>query len=166
MTTSTLSKLDTLTVADCRAVIDSTLASFKDSLAFTDEEIQVIAYSTLNNIQLRDYLLGAPASYDLEKCASYIYSVIAHAKNLELETYPLETILAQFLFEQGDQAKAIVMLIAGSSKGYSLARLLSRVMISGANPTIFETMRAELHPKVVDNLADDADKLANEALRG
>jgi hypothetical protein len=165
MSTSTLSKLDTLTVAECKAVIDSTLESFKESLTFTNEEIEVITYSVLNNIQLRDYLLGAPYDHDLDKCASYIYDVIAHAKSLELETYPLETILAQFKYEQGDSASAVIHLLAGTSRKYSLARLLSRVMVSGANPAIFEAMRKELHPKVVKNLIEDSNELANEENR-
>jgi hypothetical protein len=169
MSTATAINYDSLTTQECKDAIDRILKSnitAEDKWLIANEDIRIAQYAVMNNIQLRDYLLSAPFSHSLSRCITAIEKIVDACKDMELETYPFETILAQFLFERGEQSKAIVMLIAGTSREYSLARLLSRVMMSGANPSIFIAMRKELHPKVVENLIEDADKVANEANRG
>jgi hypothetical protein len=169
MTTATAINLDQLTTQEARdtllTVLDENDLNAK-GLMISNTEAKVIQYAVANNIQFRDYVLGLPIECGLDNASAFIYDLIATCKELELETYQLETIYAQFKYEQGDSATAIMLLGAGMAKEYSLARLLTRVMVSGATPLIFSAMRAELHPKVVTNLEEDSDKLVNEALRG
>jgi hypothetical protein len=165
MTTSTTINLDTLTTSECKEAIDRIFTSAQTSNGnwlMSNEDVIVAHYGVMNNIQLRDYLLGAPYSHSLSRSIEGMEIIIERCKNKELETYQLETILAQFLYERGEAMKALGMLREGNAKDYSLARLLTRVMARGIAPEAFHAMRKELHPKVVQGLESELNLLANE----
>ena len=168
MTTSTATNYDALTTQECKSAIDRIFASSITSNGewlMSNEDVLITHYGVMNNIQLRDYLMGAPSVYSLDHSITAIANIVnvCHAK--ELDSYAFNTVSASFYFEQGNKAQALLMLSEALGKDYSLAKLISRVILGGAPSNIFGAMRAELHSKVVDNLADDADKLANEANR-
>jgi hypothetical protein len=128
----------------------------------SSEDVLIAHYGVMNNIQLRDYLMGAPSVYSLDHCITAIAKIVNVCHSREIESYAFNTVGASFQYEAGNTAQALLMLSEALAKDYSLAKLIARVITSGAPKNLFASMRGELHAKVVDNLADDADKLANE----
>lgn len=168
MNTATAINLDQLTTQECKDAIDrifnSSITSNSEWL-IDKEDVLIAQYGVINNIQLRDYLMGTPLTYSLDHCITALAKIVNVCHSLELASYPFNTVSASFHFEQGNRAQALLMISEALTHDYSLARLLSRVFTYDAPSSIFTSMRAELHSKVVDNLADDADKLANDSLR-
>jgi len=165
MSTATAINLDTLTTNECKEAIDRIFASAQTSdgnWLMNKDDVVIAHYGIMNNLQLRDYIMGAPLIYSLDHCITAIAKIVnvCHAK--ELDSYAFNTIGASFQYEAGNTGQALVMLSEALPKQYSLAMLIARVITSGAPINLFATMRAELHAKVVDNLADNCDKLANE----
>ena len=66
---------------------------------------------------------------------------------------------SQVRFEQGVTPEAI-MLLTNSDSEYPLAKLLQRVYAAGWEPKSFASMRAELHPKVVEGIFQLHPKMA------
>jgi hypothetical protein len=126
------------------------------------DDVVIAHYGVMNNLQLRDYLMGAPTAYPLDHCITAISKIVNVCNDKELDSYAFDTVSASFHFEQGNKAQALLMLSVALHKDYSLAKLIARVILGGAPSNLLAAMRAELHSKVVDNLADDSDKLANE----
>jgi hypothetical protein len=169
VTTATATNLDSLTTQECKSAIDRIFSSSITSNGewlMSSEDVLIAHYGVMNNIQLRDYLMGAPSVYSLDHCVTAIAKIVNVCHSKELDSYAFNTVGASFYFELGNKAQALLMLSEALDKDYSLAKLIARVIVSGAPFNIFSAMRAELHSKVVDNLADDADKLANESNRG
>lgn len=166
MTTSTAISTDSLTVKECQEAIDrifnSSITS-ENKWLVNKEDIQIAQYGVLNNIHLRDYLMGLPSKYTLEHCVDTLAKIVNVCNKLELEQYPFNVVAGSFHYELGNRAQAILLLSVGLEKQYSLALLLSRVFLANAPTYILSAMRSELHSKVIQQLEDDADKLANEA---
>ena len=119
--------------------------SFKEEYSI-ETTAKVLHY--LTDIQVRDFALG---SLDPAKATHQIplleYLVEQAPTDSEFINAPA-CLLAQLLYEQGDTANAVLMLI-NAQTDYSLALLLMRVFRSGWEPKSFAKMREELHPKVV-----------------
>lgn len=168
MTTITVYELPTLTTQECKDAIDRI---FNSSITSNGEwlidngDVRIANYGVLNNIQLRDYLMGAPLTYSLDHCITALAKIVNVCHKLELVSYPFNTVSASFHYEQGNRAQALLMISEALIHNYSLALLLSRIFTFNSPATIFSAMRGDLHSKVVENLEDDADNLANEALR-
>jgi hypothetical protein len=165
MSTATAINLDSLTTQECKSAIDRIFASAQTSSGqwlMNKEDVLIAHYGVMNNIQLRDYLMGAPSVYSLDHCITAIAKIVNVCNERELDSYAFDTVGASFYFEQGNKAQALLMLSVALEKDYSLAKLIARVILGGAPSNIFGAMRAELHSKVVDNLADTANELANE----
>jgi hypothetical protein len=165
MNTATAINYEALTTTECKDAIDRILNSnmtSSDKWLISNEDIRLATYGIINNLQLRDYLLGAPYSHSLSRSIEGIKEIIERCDHLGIETYQLQTILASLYYERGDTADALLMVSAGLQNNYSLARLLSRVIVSGWDRKALATMRKELHPKVVEELVNTGDLLANE----
>lgn len=169
MSTATAINFDSLTTQECKSAIDRIFSSSITSNGewlMSGEDVLIAHYGVMNNIQLRDYLMGAPTVYSLDHCITAIAKIVNVCNAKELDSYAFNTVGASFYFELDNKAQALLMLSVALEKDYSLAKLIARVILGGAPSNIFGAMRAELHSKVVDNLADDSDKLANESNRG
>lgn len=168
MTIATALDLDQLTTQEGKDAIDrifnSSIASNGEWL-MNKEDVLIAQYGVINNIQLRDYLMGAPLTYSLDHCITALAKIVNVCHKLELVSYPFNTVSASFYYEQGNRAQALLMISEALTHNYSLALLLSRIFTFNSPATIFSAMRGDLHSKVVENLEDDASKLANEALR-
>lgn len=167
--TTTAINLDQLTTQECKDAIDRIFSSSITSNGewlINKEDIQIAHYGVMNNIQLRDYLMGAPLEYNLDHCVTALAKIVNVCHSLDLDSYPFNTVSASFYYEAGNKAQAILLISEALKHDYSLAKLLSRGFTLGYPANIFAKMRVELHSKVVKNLADDADKLANESARG
>ena len=111
-------------------------------------ETAALVLHYLTDIQVRDFALGSldPAKAE-QQIALLEYLVEQAPTDSEFINAPA-CLLAQLLYEQGDTANAVLMLI-NAQTDYSLALLLVRVFRSGWEPKSFAKMREELHPKVV-----------------
>lgn len=169
MTTATVNTLHTLNTQECKDAIDRI---FNSSITSNGEwlidksDARIAQYGVINNFQLRDYLMGAPSVYSLDHCITALAKIVNICHALELASYPFNTVSASFHYEQGNRAQALLMISEALIHDYSLARLLSRIFTFNSPASVFAKMRVDLHAKVVENLADDANELANEALRG
>lgn len=120
--------------------------SFTQEIASMETAALVLHY--LTDIQVRDFALGLldPAKAK-QQVPMLEYLVEQAPTDSEFINAPA-CLLAQLLYEQGDTANAVLMLI-NAQTDYSLALLLVRVFRAGWEPKSFAKMRKELHPQVV-----------------
>lgn len=182
MTIATDLNLDTITTSEAKLTLDKVIkqiasnCSFDithsnelsgtidefNSLLIASDDIAIIADALENNIQLRDYLMGLTSDGLSVECVTNILRVLVALLHIaQLPAYPIETVLASYMYRLGD-SDAPLMLTNGLSRGYSLANILQRVMINQLNPAQFERMAEELHPRIVAELTRTSELLANE----
>ena len=111
-------------------------------------ETTALVLHYLTDIQVRDFALGLLDPAKAEQQVSMLEYLVEQAPTDSEFINAPACLLAQFLYEQGDTANAVLMLI-NAQTDYSLALLLMRVFRSGWEPKSFAKMREELHPQVV-----------------
>jgi hypothetical protein len=136
-----------------------------ESLLIAYDDVAIIAYALEHNLQLRDYLMGLTSDgLSVEIVTNILRVLVALFHNAQFPAYPIETVLASYMYRLGD-SDAPLMLTNGLSRGYSLANILQRVMINQLNPAEFARLANELHGKVIAELTRTSELLANEANR-
>jgi hypothetical protein len=100
----------------------------------------------------------------VESVANILRVMVVLIKQEELPAYPVETVLASYMYRLGD-SDALLMLASGLSRNYSLATLLQRVFNAGWSADSFAKMANELHHKVCDELTRTQELAVNEANR-
>jgi hypothetical protein len=185
MSTATAINLEDMTTGEAKLTLDKVIkqiatndtfvidnakdiseANYDYSTVISREDLTIIAYALENNLQLRDYLMGLTRDgLSVESVTGIVRVLSALVKCAELPAYPIETVLASYMYRLGDSAGALVMLANGISRDYPLAKLLLRIFNAGLAPDIFATMSQELHGKVVEELTRTQELPANEANR-
>ena len=160
--------LDIITTSEAKLTLDkviSQIAHQTGEINISSDDIAIIAYALENNIQLRDYLMGLTSDgLSVESVTNILRVLMVLIKGAELPAYPIETVLASYMYRLGD-SDAPLMLTNGLSRGYYLANILQRVMINQLNPAEFARMANELHGKVIAELTRTSELLVNEANR-
>jgi hypothetical protein len=160
--------LDIITTSEAKLTLDKVInqiAHQTGEINIASDDVAIIAYALENNIQLRDYLMGLTSDgLSVESVTNILRVLMVLVKSAELPAYPIETVLASYMYRLGD-SDAPLMLTNGLSRGYSLANILQRVMINQLNPAEFARMANELHGKVIAELTRTSELLANEANR-
>lgn len=177
--------LDALTTSEAKLTLDKVISIIADgssfdisysnnlsgtidefnSLLIAYDDLSIIAYALENNIQLRDYLMGLTSDgLSVESVTNILRVLMVLVKSAELPAYPVETVLASYMYRLGD-SDALSMLASGLARDYNLAKLLYRVMNSGWSPAQFTTMSDNLHNKVCEELTRTSELLANELAR-
>lgn len=146
-----------ITVKEGLESIHTAFASFMDG-TLTREQADQVGYVVLNEIQLRDYLMGFASEKGIEYVGGFLESLLSDI-NTEY-AHPLLTILATTYLEVGEREQAWLALEESGklNSEYSLTHLIKRVYLSGSDFG-FPTMRAELHPKVKETLDEMSDKV-------
>jgi hypothetical protein len=170
MDTATAINLEDMTTGEAKLTLDKVIKQIaqheSEELLVAHEDIVIIAYALENNLQLRDYLMGLTRDgLSVESVANILRVLLVLIKSAQLPAYPIETVLASYMYRLGDSAGALVMLANGISRDYPLAKLLLRVFDQGLAPNSFATMSQELHGKVVEELTRTQELPANEANR-
>jgi hypothetical protein len=169
MTTATALDLDSITTGDAKLTLDKVIKQIAEQtgeILVASDDVKIVAYALENNLQLRDYLMGLTNDgLSVESVANILRVMVVLIKQEELPAYPVQTVLASYMYRLGESKLANGLLSSGLEKDYSLAKLLSRVFIAGWPADSFATMANDLHAKVVQNIEDDSDKLVNEANR-
>jgi len=165
MNIATEINLDLITIGEAKLTLDkviSQIAHQTGEINIASDDVAIVAYALENNIQLRDYLMGLTSDgLSVESVTNILRVLMVLVKSAELPAYPIETVLASYMYRLGD-SDAPLMLTNGLSRGYSLARILQRVMINQLNPAEFARMANELHGKVIAELTRTQELLISE----
>jgi hypothetical protein len=169
MTTATALDLESMTTGEAKLTLDKVIKQIAEQtgeINIASDDVAIIAYALENNLQLRDYLMGLTSDgLSVESVTNILRVLMVLIKGAELPAYPIETVLASYMYRLGDSAGALVMLANGISRDYSLAKLLLRVFNAGLAPNSFSIMAQELHGKVMEELTRTQELPANEANR-
>jgi Domain of unknown function (DUF4192) len=117
-----------------------------------DRQAVVEVFAALADIQVRDFAIGAHGQELLLTHWSMWRWLLRMAP--EANVAPVSSIFAILSYERGDGAlahRALDRALANDSQ-YSLALLLRRTFSAGWPPEAFSKMRAELHPKIRDEI--------------
>ena len=170
MTTATAPALhlDAITTGDAKMTLDRVIKQIAEQtgeILVASDDVKIIAYALENNLQLRDYLLGLTSDgLSVESVANILRVLVVLIKQEELPAYPVETVLASYMYRLGD-SDASLMLASGLVRSYSPALLLQRVFNAGWSADSFAKMSEELHHKVCDELTRTQELAVNEANR-
>lgn len=147
----------TITTGEAVALINDSILDFEDGLS--SETISKIIFAINNEIQIRDYLLGLPSTFDMDTCKAFIAYIAESVDGAE--RYSLETILSAYCYETEDIDVSMELLASALDikSEYPLALLIERVIKAQWPSSAFTQMRMELHPKVVESIEEIKDQL-------
>lgn len=133
-----------------RQVCEIITNSLNNDIPLDNEELEAVINGVNADIQIRDWLLGLPNTWSLEDGIKLMQHLAIHAPAEDLA--PFVTIQAVYQAELGDKEKANYLLdyALKLSPDYSLAGLVKTVLLKGLDGSMFKSMRAELHPRVVE----------------
>lgn len=149
------------TVKEAKTIIDNNFKRYMDGQFISPLSLDIIGYSVANDLQIRDYLLGYGLECgDLNNAIGYIGHLIEQGIS-EQNRHAFYTVLSALHFMASDRDLAQLALSeAVALKGdYALATLLTRVYNAGWDTQAFHAMTHELHPMVLKNLENDAEKV-------
>lgn len=124
-------------------------------------DLDVIGYAVANDVQLRDYLLGyALEAGDIKTAIGYINHLMEQGIH-EHNRHAFYTVLCALHLQNDDRDMATLALDEAKAlePNYALTLLLNRVLVAGWATPAFRAMTHELHPLVLQNLVNDADKV-------
>lgn len=139
---------------------DTLISQFTANAPLDSNLVETIVKASNADVNFRDYILGAPV-LDLGHAKAIEFVTALLPLMAEAERVPFYTILASFYYETGDKELATASLHTAQALDpkYSLAQLLTRVMNAGYPAEMLSTMRTEIHPKVVETLVSEADRV-------
>lgn len=149
------------TVRQGKLAIDEAFNRYMDGKVIDPLALDVIGYAVANDVQLRDYLLGYGLECgDLKNAIGYINHLMEQGIS-EHNRHAFYTVLATLHLQNDDRDLAQLALneAVALKPNYPLTNLLVRVLGSGWSTTAFRAMTYELHPKVLENLINDSDKV-------
>jgi hypothetical protein len=149
------------TVRQGKLAIDEAFNRYMDGKVIDPLALDVIGYAVANDVQLRDYLLGYGLECgDIKNAIGYINHLIEQGIQ-EGNRHAFYTVLATLHLQNDDRELAQLALdeAIALKPNYALTTLLVRVLGSGWSTPAFRAMTYELHPKVLQNLVDDEDKV-------
>ena len=144
-----------ITYGSAVEAIDALMLEHVNNAPLSADLAEVVAFAVNNDLQVRDYILGLlPDVLTAQGAISFVSDLLPLVA--EADRVPFYSVLSAFYSEAGDNDLAHASLFTAQSLNpdYSLAKLLSRVLASGM-PMDFASMRAELHPKVVETLTEN-----------
>lgn len=149
------------TVKEAKQVIDNNYQRFMDGQYIDPLALDIIGYSVANELQLRDYLLGYSIETGANDLATMYVAHLIEQGVSEQYRHALYTVLSALYFMQGDKELAYLALeeARALSPNYPLLMLLARVYGAGWSVEAFESMTQELHPKVLAEIAEIADRV-------
>lgn len=153
MTTATASPI--VTIKKVKDLIDVSIGEFiahDQDYCIDEDDFQSIVLGVNSDLDLRDYVLGLPVDHDIELVRGWISFFIQEISEDDDQRVPFHTIFSALSYEINDPTRALAYLSLGLQKDYPLANLLSRVYSAGWPSGALASMRAELHPKVVESL--------------
>ena len=130
------------------SLVDGFFMSFSGE---ADDETVTDVLHYLTDIQVRDYALGILPKYDLKRTMSALQYLLDKAPTDTAFISAPASLLATYLFEQGDTASALVTL-SNAQQHYSYAMLLRHVIQAGWASSSFAALRESTHDNVVNGI--------------
>ena len=146
--------METVVINKAYANLRSALDDVRDEKAIEPSVFLTIASDTEKDVQLRDYLLGAPNDYGMDVCFRFICQLIsADGMSKEIAT-PFLTVLSAYFYEMGDKemAWATITEVLIFAPNYNLARQFKELFEKNRPTDFFQNLRNDLHAKVVSGL--------------
>lgn len=111
----------------------------------TADHIAKVAVATMNNIQVRDLLMGLHSEFRLNLVGTYLEILVA--TTVKSDSVALATVISQYYYidNEIEQAKDLIKSILSEYPDYSLAKLLNRVFDGAMPPSGMAAMATELH---------------------
>ena len=135
-------------------LVEQYLTTYPNS-TLTDDETAALIFALNTDLQVRDYAMGMNKATD-----NHYQAWLTLTNRAPIKYKSAQACLAsQVRYEQGITPDAI-MLLANAKETYPLAKLLTRAYVAGWEPKSFASMRAELHPKVVEGIFQLHPKMA------
>ena len=146
-----------ITVGQAVALINNSIIDFQDGLS--PDILSKITYAVNNELQVRDYLIGLPATFPMDTCKSFL-TYLSDSVD-ESERYAYLTVNSMYYYETENNDIAILLLATAQNinSEYPLAGLISRVMQAGWPSETLSKMRNELHEQVLDKISEMQDNL-------
>ena len=118
------------------------------TIGMTSDNLADIGYAVSHNKVVRDYLLGFPLHYGMEKSADYVRYLIQRVSQDERAGF--YSVLSAYEYEQENKPRAFELLALALEidPEYAFAHLLARVFRAGWAGGELASMRSELDPQV------------------
>lgn len=145
----------TLTRKEAIDTIEFAYSQFFSDLPIKDGEIQTIAYAVNNDLQIRDFVLGLPATYGMFNSIDFVNYLVSRVE--EKDSFAFNTVLALYNIEIENFYKASELLTKSEdvNPGYNLTKLAKRIISAGWEGSALTTMRNELHKQVLEIILDE-----------
>lgn len=145
-----------ITVSEAITLINESVLDFQDGLS--KDTLDKIIFAVNNELQVRDYLMGLPNTFPMDTCKAFLAYISESVDGAD--RYSVDTVLSAYFYETEDMFDSLTYLSSALDikSGYPLANLLQRVMSAGWPSESFVQMRNELHPKVLEEIAEIADQ--------
>lgn len=150
---------ENLTVGRGVESINALVNSFMDGQELAPEMIADMAEVVSADVSVRDLLLGLPLTLSVKDSIRFAETILPLVE--EKHRTPFFTVLSAYHYENGDTPSAFLALLEAQklNSDYSLATLLDRVFRAGWPVESFASMRNELHPKVLIDMAERQDEV-------
>ena len=128
------------------------------------EEFDKIVFAVNNDTQVRDFMLGLPQYFDMQKVISFVCHM--YNETPRGDDIPFIAIGAALAYEveAKDEFYSAMGYVAVHAPNYSLGKLLSRIARSDWPSNGLTEMRKELHKKVSEACyGDEAQKLIEQS---
>jgi hypothetical protein len=147
----------TLTRGEALNTVDFAIEQFVNDMHIKQGEIETITYAVNNDLQIRDYLLGLPAEFNIQTCIDFVGYLAS--KTNGSESYAYETILAMYNLELGnvELAENLLAIAENFNPNYNLMKLVKRIISADWPPSALTKMRDELHLSVLNGIKEDSD---------
>lgn len=152
---TTISAPAIVTIKQVKDLIDTSIGEFiahDQDYCIDEDDFKSIVLGVNSDLDLRDYVMGLPLDHNIELVRGWISFFIGEFAEDDDQRVPFHTIFSALSYEMNDLVRTNAYLSLGLQKDYPLANLLSRVYSAGWPSGALATMRAELHPKVVESL--------------
>ena len=136
------------------ATIQAVRSEIDHAIAGNSYDANLIGYGSLNNVTLRDYIIGLRADYPVADVRNLVANLIAEAD--EQYKHVFRAVYATYA-ETIEEAIASLDQAYLADPGYSLTNLLMRMSKTPFfNDEVWQTYADQLHAKVKEELDENA----------
>lgn len=134
-----------------REAVELIKTSMKTDIPLEGEDLQKVIFAVNEDFQVRDWLLGMPARYELQDCFEWVQSVATKAT--KEDSVPFLTVQIMFGYEMDMDMSLLISMfeyVKEINPTYSLLKLFMNAAMAGWPAAAFSIMRNELDPKVIN----------------
>ena len=149
--------MTTITYGQAIDAIDASFHNVTNGIDLNDSTVEAITLAVNNDLQIRDYLIGLPVSYDIKDCVNFLDYLARMAGDNNRYAFDTVNAMYQYELENMEACKRLIASAREVNPYYSLTKLVYRVLQAGWPANSFATMRSELAPKVAEHIAENID---------